>query len=57
MISAIPAWENIFFNAVESLVGFTQAYPKAGRIIRGPFRRLVLKRFPYGVIYQEHAKG
>ncbi len=51
-----PGLGKHFFNAVESLVGFAQAYPKAGRIIRGPFRRLVLKRFPYGVIYQEHVK-
>jgi len=46
-----------FLSAVESLVGIAQVYPRAGRIIRGSFRRLVMKRFPYALIYQEDAEG
>lgn len=52
-----PGLGKQFLNALESLVDYAHTYPKAGRIIRGSSRRLALKRFPYGVIYQEHATG
>lgn len=40
-----------FLDAVASAFDHIQQHPTAWRIIKGRFRRYLLQRFPYGVIY------
>lgn len=40
-----------FLNAVESAFDHIQHHPTVWRILKGRFRRYLLHRFPYGVIY------
>ncbi|MFH1024620.1 MAG: type II toxin-antitoxin system RelE/ParE family toxin [Planctomycetota bacterium] len=41
-----------FLSFVESTVADVAAYPELGRVIRQPYRRLLVARFPYGVVYR-----
>lgn len=40
-----------FLNAIEHAFGEIVRHPQLWRKIKGRFRRFVLRRFPYGVIY------
>ena len=42
-----------FLSAAETAVIFISIYPDAGRIMHIPYRRFLVKRFPYGIIYRE----
>jgi hypothetical protein len=39
-----------FLAAVEAVVVLVRLHPEAGRIIRAPYRRFLVARFPYGII-------
>ena len=41
-----------FVTEFERAVGLVQANPMLGAVFRGTRRRQLLRRFPYGVIYQ-----
>lgn len=40
-----------YLLAVESAIQRLSFYPTAWRKIRDPFRRILVKKFPYGIIY------
>lgn len=40
-----------FLNAVEWAFEHIQQHPTVWRVLKGRFRRYLLQRFPYGVIY------
>lgn len=40
-----------FLDAVESAFNHIQQHPRTWRILKGRFRRYLLQRFPYGLIY------
>jgi plasmid stabilization system protein ParE len=40
-----------FLDAVESAFNHIQQHPRVWRILKGRFRRYLLQRFPYGLIY------
>ena len=40
-----------FLDAVESAFEQIQRHPRVWRILKGRFRRYLLQRFPYGLIY------
>ena len=42
-----------FLSAAQIGTNFINIYPEAGRIIKKPYRRLLIKRFPYGIIYRQ----
>jgi len=43
--------------AAEEAAELLRAHPESGRVIRPPYRRFLLKRFPYGVIYRQTPDG
>ena len=43
-----------FLGKLQEGVSEMKKFPFASRIIRGDFRRCLLSRFPYGIIYQVH---
>ena len=46
-----------FVAAVERAVTFLRTYPEAGAPIEHPFRRVLVRRFPYAVIYRIDPDG
>jgi hypothetical protein len=46
-----------FVAAVERAVSFLRTYPEAGAPIEHPFRRVLVRRFPYAVIYRLDPDG
>ncbi len=42
---------NEFLDAIEAALDQIQQHPTVWRILKGRFRRYLLQRFPYGVIY------
>ena len=40
-----------FLDAIESALEQIQQHPTIWRVLKGRFRRYLLQRFPYGVIY------
>jgi len=42
-----------FLRAVEAALATLQRYPEAAPRVRGAVRRAMLRRFPYGVFYDE----
>jgi plasmid stabilization system protein ParE len=46
-----------FIAAVERAVSFLRTYPEAGAPIGGSYRRVLVRRFPYGVIYRLDPNG
>ena len=40
-----------FLDSIESAFEQSQQHPTVWRILKGRFRRYLLQRFPYGVIY------
>jgi toxin ParE1/3/4 len=40
-----------FLAAVEAVVALVRQHPESGRVLRMPFKRLLVRRFPYGIIY------
>ncbi|MFN8633518.1 MAG: type II toxin-antitoxin system RelE/ParE family toxin [Chloroflexota bacterium] len=47
-----------FVAAVEHAVSFMRTYPESGARVTGPYRRVLVRRFPYAVVYRldpEHA--
>ena len=49
-----PGLGREFLEAAEAVVRLAQLHPKAGRVIRSPYRRFLVRRFPYGIVYREH---
>ncbi|OQW31318.1 MAG: hypothetical protein A4E19_20320 [Nitrospira sp. SG-bin1] len=45
-----------FLKAVESAFDQIQQHPRTRRILKGRFRRYLLQRFPYGLIYAVEGK-
>jgi len=45
-----------FVAAVEKGVESIQLFPGAYAVVSGPYRRYLLKRFPYGIIYRYDAE-
>lgn len=41
-----------FWTHVEAAAALVLSNPHAGGVIRAPYRRLIMRRFPYGVIYR-----
>jgi toxin ParE1/3/4 len=41
-----------FLTAAEATSAFVHAHPKMGHIVRTPYRRFLIRRFPYGLIYR-----
>lgn len=41
--------------AIERAVSFLRTYPEAGAPIGGSYRRVLVRRFPYAVIYRVEA--
>jgi toxin ParE1/3/4 len=46
-----------FVAAVEQAVSFLRTYPEAGAPIDRSFRRVLVRRFPYAVIYRLDPDG
>jgi len=42
-----------FLAAVEDAAAYVCAHPQMGFVIRSPYRRCLVRDFPYGVIYRE----
>jgi hypothetical protein len=42
-----------FLSAAKATENIISIYPEAGRIMLISFRRFLIKRFPYGIIYRE----
>ena len=43
--------------AIEGAVSFLRTYPEAGAPIGGSYRRVLVRRFPYAVIYRLDPDG
>jgi plasmid stabilization system protein ParE len=41
-----------FVSYIENSIGEIESFPLASRLVRGDFRRFLIPRFPYGVIYR-----
>jgi plasmid stabilization system protein ParE len=46
-----PGLGSAFLREVERCVRFISEHPEAGRLILGQVRRLLLRRFPFGLLY------
>lgn len=46
-----------FLAAVENTVSCIKLYPDSGCMLRHPFKRFLVTRFPFGVIYREAKDG
>jgi toxin ParE1/3/4 len=42
-----------FLDGVQRLIGLVREHPKLGQSVGGGFRRAVLRRFPFSLIYSE----
>ena len=49
--SCRPGLGRDFLSAIESAIERILQFPEGGQRIRGAFRRVLLRRFPYGIIY------
>ncbi len=49
--SEVPGLGNGFILEVQRIVGLLQDQPQIGQRVEGDFRRIVLARFPYSLIY------
>jgi toxin ParE1/3/4 len=47
----------IFLNEVERYIGTIVKNPNAGPKVRGPVRRRILRKFPYGIVYSIKPAG
>jgi len=47
-----PGLGKSYLAHIEAGLDFIKRFPYASRVIRGEFRRLIIKRFPYGIIYR-----
>jgi plasmid stabilization system protein ParE len=45
-----------FSAAVAAAVALLQSYPAIGRRIYGDYRRVIVHRFPYSVVYREDGR-
>ena len=41
----------LFVAALERSLNQLRAFPESAPVLRAPFRRLLVRRFPYGIIY------
>ena len=41
----------LFVAALEKALGQLRTFPESAPTLRAPFRRLLVRRFPYGVVY------
>ena len=46
-----------FLDAVAGAVEFALGFPKASPVARGPYRSLVISKFPYSIIYRPLEDG
>ena len=47
-----PGLGDAFLDELERAVGWALDHPQAGAPLGGPFRRWLVRRFPYAVIYR-----
>lgn len=47
-----PGLGQEFLAAAEATSAFVHARPHTGQVVRTPYRRFLMKRFPYGIIYR-----
>jgi plasmid stabilization system protein ParE len=52
--SEVEGLGRAFLGKLREAILEIREYPSASRIIRGDFRRCLLSRFPYGIVYQTH---
>ena len=50
---AVIGLGKVFLEIIEKSVERIIQYPKSSRIIKKPYRRYLIKRFPFGIIYTE----
>ncbi len=55
--NACPRLGHEFLAEVESAFGRIKSHPEMGKMLKMPYRRAMLHRFPFGVIYREHAQN
>jgi plasmid stabilization system protein ParE len=49
-----PALDLRFIDAVERTVALLARFPGVGAPVHGDYRRMVVHRFPYSIVYREH---
>ena len=54
--SEVEGLGKAFLAKLRDGVAEIKAYPFSSRIVRGDFRRHLLSRFPFGIIYQIHGE-
>jgi toxin ParE1/3/4 len=42
----------LFLNRVDAVLGVLRRHPELGPVYAGPFRRILVRDFPYGIFYQ-----
>lgn len=50
--SRVPGLGTSFADAVERTISFIREYPEVGTLVGQSRRRVLVRGFPYGVIYQ-----
>jgi plasmid stabilization system protein ParE len=48
--------DHLFLSAVDRIVGLIQRFPLLGHVVHPGYRRFVVHRFPYSVIYRIQPK-
>ena len=52
-----PGLGTAFLDEVERCIDFIGENPEAGTLIRGPIRRRLVHRFPFGILYSYTSHG
>jgi plasmid stabilization system protein ParE len=52
-----PGLGDSFADAVEQALSLIREYPELGSPIEGSARRVLVRRFPYAIIYREEAES
>ena len=52
-----PGLGSAFVNEVERCLRSVSQHPEAGRVVHGPVRRRLLRRFPYALLYSIKVGG
>ena len=55
--SESPGLGVIFLDEIERFIEDIAKNPSGGIKLRGPVRRRILRRFPYGILYSARAEG
>lgn len=54
--SEIEGLGRAYLSELRKSISLIKKYPHASRVIKKDFRRHLLSRFPYGIIYQLHGE-